>query len=151
MLLHRRVVRQSEMWTVSTIYRKLWRYKKKYHKYHRSIFQDLHPYISVPSLPSKLFFWMSNSQTKLSELSTFLAKVISCQDLLSNKALHLFLQTELCIDHIQQNLEGLRDDQIKRTNVTNLKGLFKVKRRKTFKTHLDFIKETGAHMPNLFS
>ena len=74
--------------------------------------------------------WMSSVQSKLSELSTFLAKIISCRDLLSNKALHLFLQTELCTDHIQQNLDGLRDDLIRQTQDNHIRKLFSPGKRK---------------------
>ena len=109
----------------------------------RPLFQALHPYTSVPSLPMRPVIWLSSMQTKLSELSTFLAKIISNRDLLSNKALHLFLQTDLCTDHIQQNLEGLRDDEIKKTSVSNMRVLFRGKRRKSFKNHFQFNKHIG--------
>eukprot|EP00092_Neocalanus_flemingeri_P027296 GFUD01029606.1.p1 GENE.GFUD01029606.1~~GFUD01029606.1.p1 ORF type:complete len:235 (-),score=38.82 GFUD01029606.1:28-732(-) len=110
--------------------------------------KDLDPYTPVPSLPLKPFIWLYSLQTKLSELSTFLAKTISSTDLLSNKALHLFLQTDLCTDHIQQNLDGLRDDEIKTTNFSNnIRGLFKGRKRKSFISHLKFIKENGGKEP----
>ena len=34
------------------------------------------------------------------------------RELLSNKALHLFLQTQLSIEKIKENLEGKRDDEV---------------------------------------
>ena len=53
-----------------------------YRRYKYSI-QDLPSLISVTSLPTKLFFRKSNSQTELLKLSIFLLNGISCQDLLS--------------------------------------------------------------------
>jgi hypothetical protein len=45
-------------------------------------------------------------------LATFLSGVLAEKQLLSNKALHLFLQTQLPIQKIKDNLEGKRDDEV---------------------------------------
>ena len=53
-------------------------------------------------------------------------QVLSTPEYLSNKAVHLFLQTGLSVDKIRLNIEGLRDDDVpafpivdKRTNSRN--------------------------------
>jgi len=38
--------------------------------------------------------------------------VISTREHLSNRALHLFLQTNLSLEDIKLNIEGLRDDDV---------------------------------------
>ena len=39
-------------------------------------------------------------------------KVLSLRELLSNKALHLYLQSRLSMEKIKQNVEGKRDDDV---------------------------------------
>jgi len=45
-------------------------------------------------------------------LATFLAGILAEKQLLSNKALHLFLQTQLTMEKIIENMEGKRDDEV---------------------------------------
>ena len=37
---------------------------------------------------------------------------VVCRELLSNKAVHLFLQTQLSMEEIRENVEGVRDDPV---------------------------------------
>ena len=46
------------------------------------------------------------------QLATFLTAVMSETQFLSNKALHLFLQTQLSMEMIKENLDGKRDDEV---------------------------------------
>ena len=39
-------------------------------------------------------------------------KIIKQRELLSNKAVHLFLQSSLSVSSIQDNVEGRRDDEV---------------------------------------
>ena len=39
-------------------------------------------------------------------------QVLSLRELLSNKALHLYLQTRLSMEDIKENVEGKRDDDV---------------------------------------
>ena len=55
---------------------------------------------------------MSSYQTISTYLATFLAGVLKEKELLASKALHLFLQTQLSIDKIIDNMEGRRDDEV---------------------------------------
>jgi len=54
---------------------------------------------------------------------------------------HLFLQSEVTTDCIQENLEGKREDKITSNSNMNLWQLFKARRKKSFYDHLTFIKK----------
>ena len=45
-------------------------------------------------------------------LATFLTGVLAEKQILSNKALHLFLQTQLSMEKIKEKLDGKRDDDV---------------------------------------
>ena len=45
-------------------------------------------------------------------LAAFLTGVLAENQILSNKALHLFLQTQLSMEMIKENLDGKRDDDV---------------------------------------
>ena len=60
--------------------------------------QKLHPYVSVPSLPLKPILWMSSYQSRLDVLSSFLAGLLSCQELLSDKVCFKKITKKIIID-----------------------------------------------------
>eukprot|EP00092_Neocalanus_flemingeri_P041088 GFUD01044745.1.p1 GENE.GFUD01044745.1~~GFUD01044745.1.p1 ORF type:complete len:183 (+),score=58.34 GFUD01044745.1:75-551(+) len=78
----------------------------------RSILKSHHPYLTMPSLPMLPSLWICSYHTISLQLVTFLSTVVAERELLSNKALHLFLQTELSMEKIKDNLEGKRDDEV---------------------------------------
>jgi len=78
----------------------------------RNILKKYHPYLTIPSLPLYPTLWVSSYQTISTYLATFLAGVLKEKELLASKALHLFLQTQLSIDKIIDNMEGRRDDEV---------------------------------------
>jgi len=81
--------------------------------YHlRNILKKYHPYLTIPSLPLYPTLWVSSYQTISTHLATFLAGVLKEKELLASKSLHLFLQTQLGIDKIIDNMEGRRDDEL---------------------------------------
>ena len=45
-------------------------------------------------------------------LNWFFIKIIKQRELLSNKAVHLFLQSTLSVSSIRDNVEGRRDDEV---------------------------------------
>ena len=45
-------------------------------------------------------------------LATFITGVLAEQQILSTKAIHLFLQTQLSMEMIKENLDGKRDDDV---------------------------------------
>jgi len=100
---------------------------RSFYYLHKTL-KKLHPYVSVPSLPLKPILWMSSYQSRLDVLSSFLAGLLSCQELLSDKALHLFLQSDISTDQIQQNLDGLRDDEIHESKNQKFWNMFKKRR-----------------------
>ena len=57
-------------------------------------------------------FLVNSFHTISLNLATFLAEVLTEKQLLSNKALHLFLQTQFPIERILENMEGKRDDEV---------------------------------------
>lgn len=88
--------------------------------------KDLHPYVNIPSLPPKFIFSMFSSQKQCKIIAKFLQQVLSIREYLSNKAVHLFLQTNLTLEKIKLNIEGVRDDDVpafpivdKRDNLRN--------------------------------
>jgi len=78
----------------------------------RSILKSHHPQLTIPSLPMQPSLWVYSYNTISLSLATFLAGVMAERQLLSNKALHLFLQTQLSIEKIIENMEGKRDDEV---------------------------------------
>ena len=56
-------------------------------------------------------------------------QLLQCRELLSNKAIHLFLQTQLSIDDIRDNMEGKRDDDVALTVAEIVKDDRKVSRQ----------------------
>ena len=66
----------------------------------------------MPSLPMIPSLWICSYHTISNQLATFLSGVVAVRELLSNKALHLFLQTQLSIEKIKENIEGKRDDEV---------------------------------------
>jgi len=113
-----------------------------------------HPGISIPNLPPKPLLWVANNKTKIQEIANFLSKVFSSQVLLTSQVLHLFLQTQLSVEFIQENLDGKRADEIcpdkletkenspKKENIsTGVRGLFQDRKRKSYVDHILFMKE----------
>jgi len=78
----------------------------------RNILKKYHPYLTIPSLPLYPTLWVSSCQTISTYLATFLCGVLKEKELLASKAIHLFLQTQLSIDKIIDNMEGRRDDEV---------------------------------------
>jgi len=77
-----------------------------------TILKTCHLYAAIPSLPLKPILWVTRSASQAKELAVYLSQVLQDKQLLSNKALHLFLQTRLSMEVIRDNLEGLRDDEV---------------------------------------
>uniref|UniRef100_A0AAY4CDP4 PX domain-containing protein n=1 Tax=Denticeps clupeoides TaxID=299321 RepID=A0AAY4CDP4_9TELE len=67
--------------------------------------------VQVPELPPKSFFSSFNSEDFLEKrrkgLQSFLDRVLNMTVCLSDSQLHLFLQTQLPIGHIQDCVQGL--------------------------------------------
>ena len=88
--------------------------------------RELNPYVSRPSLPNRFLFSMFSSQRQCDILAKFLGDVITTKEHRANRALHLFLQTNLSLEDIRLNIEGLRNDDVpdfplvdKRNNSSN--------------------------------
>jgi len=77
-----------------------------------AILKTCHLYAHIPSLPIKPLLWVTRSSSQAKELAVYMSQVLQDRQLLSNKALHLFLQTSLSMEVIRDNLDGLRDDEI---------------------------------------
>ena len=84
--------------------------------------QEQHPYITCPSLPARPFLLFFSPNRKLEILSEFLTAVLRERQYLSDKALHLFLQTSLSWEKIMMNMEGVRDDQVTRDYIKDTRG-----------------------------
>lgn len=110
------------------------------------------PNTSVPKLPPKPLLWVANNKTKVQELANFISAVISNQELMLSKVLQLFLQTQLSIEFIQENIDGKRSDQVSpqirqentpiQENISiEMKGLFQERKRKSYVDHVFFMKD----------
>jgi len=113
----------------------------------RSMIQKHHTYLTIPSLPVQPSLWLSSYKTISTAIVTFVSEVLfwkhlqllaflltsfqvlQCRELLSNKAIHLFLQTQLSIDDIRDNMEGKRDDDVALTVAEIVKDDRKVSRQ----------------------
>merc|ERR1711962_1337460 len=78
----------------------------------QEILKACHLHAALPSLPMKPLMWVARPSSQAKELAVYLSQVVQDRQVLSNKALHLFLQTKLTMEAIRDNLEGLRDDEI---------------------------------------
>ncbi|CAB3385157.1 Hypothetical predicted protein [Cloeon dipterum] len=69
-----------------------------------------------PQLPPSVFFLNSKDEKFLEErrhgLQVFLRELIGVPCYLGEKAVHMFLQTELSTDCIEENIKGIRDDSV---------------------------------------
>lgn len=91
--------------------------------------KNCHNYLTIPSLPLHAATWVSSYQSISSSLADFLSQVnletgesgeidncdrqvLSLRELLSNKALHLYLQSRLSMEKIKLNVDGKRDDDV---------------------------------------
>ena len=75
-----------------------------------AFFQTCHLYADIPSLPIKPLLWVTRSSSQVGiqkcnlyflqakELAVYMSQVLQDRQLLSNKALHLFLQTRLSME-----------------------------------------------------
>ena len=72
------------------------------------------PQCKIPSLPPRQQLWIKNQQTKLEEIALLILRCLSNKDIINKKVFQLFLQTNLCRDLIQENLEGKRNDVVAR-------------------------------------
>jgi len=77
----------------------------------RSILQDQHPNLSVPKLPGRTILGKRFDQRFVDErcrgLQQFLRSIMEQPIYLSNKSLHLFVQTELSMKQIQDVVDGM--------------------------------------------
>jgi len=105
---------------------------RSFHRFYslQRLLREQHPYITTPSLPARPFLLFISDQRKLEILSEFLSAVLRERQYLSNKALHLFLQTSLSWEKIIMNMEGIRDDQVnkeeetRKKNITGIRQIF---------------------------
>jgi len=84
-----------------------------------NILKSQHQYVSVSSLPVRPFIYLQNQRAQADLLASWLAGVLVNRELLSNRTLHLFLQTDLSMKLIVANSEGSRDDQVVSNSQTN--------------------------------
>ena len=68
--------------------------------------------MTLPTLPMLPSLYILSYPTISLHLATFLTSVLVEKTILSNKALHLFLQTQLSMEIIKENLDGKRDDEV---------------------------------------
>jgi len=78
------------------------------------ILKTQHPYVSVPSLPVRPLIYLQGTRAQANQLASWLTGVLTDRQLLSNRSLHLFLQTSYSMERILENAEGYRDDQVSR-------------------------------------
>lgn len=110
------------------------------------------PNISVPKLPPKPLLWVASNKTKVQELANFISNLISYRELMLSRVLQLFLQTQLSVEFIQENIDGKRSDQVSpeirkdkenspiQENIER-KGLFQERKRKSYVDHVFFMKD----------
>ena len=72
------------------------------------------PHCKIPSLPPRKQLWIKSQQTKLEEIALLILRCLSNKDIICKKVFQLFLQTNLCKNLIQENLEGKRNDLVSR-------------------------------------
>jgi len=76
------------------------------------ILKHQNPDASLPGLPSRPLIFLHSSTSQAEQLATWLTAVLTSRLQLSNRALHLFLQTQISMDRILENSEGVLDDQV---------------------------------------
>ena len=79
------------------------------------------PHSKIQTLPPRRQLWIKDKQTKLEAIATFLLRVLSSKEIIRSKAVQLFLQTQICMNFIQENLEGKRNDSVSKVPKLDLK------------------------------
>ncbi|XP_003743574.1 uncharacterized protein LOC100904087 isoform X2 [Galendromus occidentalis] len=86
----------------------------------RSILLEQHPSTTVPKLPGRTFFGKRFDQRFIQErchsLQIFLKEIIEQPVFLSNKSLHLFLQSSLPMDKVQNVANGAESFELPHNN-----------------------------------
>ncbi|XP_022670579.1 uncharacterized protein LOC111268958 isoform X2 [Varroa jacobsoni] len=86
----------------------------------RSILQEQHPSLTVPRLPGRTLlgkrFDQRFIQERCSGLQSFLKAIVEQPVYLSNKSLHLFLQTSLTMEQIQNVVNGCESFELPHNN-----------------------------------
>ena len=80
--------------------------------YLQSLIQKLFPLIKLRPLPSRHMLWIKDSSSKLEEIAQFLKQIVCHKQLMLNRSVQLFLQTNMSTEYIQENVEGKRHDDV---------------------------------------
>ncbi|OQR66286.1 hypothetical protein BIW11_14253, partial [Tropilaelaps mercedesae] len=90
----------------------------------RSILQEQHPSLSVPRLPGRTLlgkrFDQRFIQDRCSGLHSFLKAIVEQPVYLSNKSLHLFLQSSLTMEQVQNVVNGCESFELPHNNSSSL-------------------------------
>jgi len=106
-----------------------------------------HPMVTQPSLPYKPILWLSSPQKRVGLMAFYLSRLLTDSELLSDRILHLFLQTQLSTGILEKNMDGTRIDQVASPSPPPPPGpgfadIFKTPKRlrKSFMWHLKFVR-----------
>ena len=86
-------------------------------------------FMDVPGLPPKHLLWSTSGRTKMQHLTIFLGLVISRRDLLDSKGIHLFMQTQLSMEAIKEDVENIRKEKINKEQIELSLAVLKTKHK----------------------
>ncbi|XP_037547182.1 sorting nexin-11 [Nematolebias whitei] len=116
--------------------------------------------VPVPDLPGKSFFYFSNEdflERRRKGLQDFLNKVVHMTVCLSDSQLHLFLQTQLPVGHIQDCVQGLTPFSVTDailTYASSNRGLAQAQEEESIREHsltisYESMESPVPHQPNV--
>uniref|UniRef100_A0A1A7XG14 Sorting nexin 11 n=1 Tax=Iconisemion striatum TaxID=60296 RepID=A0A1A7XG14_9TELE len=118
--------------------------------------------VPVPDLPGKSFFYFSNEdflEKRRKGLQAFLNNVVNMTVCLSDSQLHLFLQTQLPVSHIQDCVQGLTPYSVTDailTYASSNRGLAQAQEEDSIREHsltisYESMESPAPHQPNATS
>ena len=80
--------------------------------YLQRVLRSSHPHLKIRDLPPRHELWVADTGTRVQEIAAFLQRVLAIRQLLLCNTVHLFLQSHLSVDFIQENVDGKRQDDV---------------------------------------
>ena len=80
--------------------------------YLQRVLRSSFPHLKIRDLPPRHELWVTDTGTRVQEIAAFLQRVLAIRQLLLCNIVHLFLQSHLSVDFIQENVDGKRQDDV---------------------------------------
>ena len=114
--------------------------------------------VELKPLPQKQLLWIQSSDIKVEEISMFLHRILLCNDLICDRFLQMFLQSQLSLEFIEDMVEGkkvskaqeaaedLKDAASEKPVKEDKNCSVTERKRKSYVEHVSFCKDKPVHL-----